>query len=88
MTHASATFSSRPDWQNDASCRHHDPELWWDEDPHSPAYKFALGMCQTICTVREDCLRAALAMPELFGIWGGYTAKQRAQLRREAKAVA
>lgn len=88
MTGSPHTLTSRPDWHNDAACRHHDPELWWDEDPHSPAYKFALEMCRTICPVREDCLRTAMAFPELHGIWGGYTARQRQSMRREAKAVA
>ncbi len=86
MTGSPHALTSRPDWHNDAACRHHEPELWYVEDPHSPSYAFALEMCRDICQVREDCLRAAQAMPELHGIWGGYTAKQRAQLRRKAVA--
>jgi Transcription factor WhiB len=42
----------------------------------------AKALCRT-CPVRACCLAAALIRPELHGIWGGLTERERRPLRRE-----
>ena len=34
------------------------------------------------CPVRQECLETALADPELIGMWGGTTPRQRKEMRR------
>ena len=34
-------------------------------------------ICQRLCPVQRDCLRAALAGEEEWGVWGGLTAPER-----------
>jgi WhiB family redox-sensing transcriptional regulator len=41
----------------------------------------ALKICRR-CTVREECLEFALSTPEMWGIWGGTTAKDRRAILR------
>jgi WhiB family redox-sensing transcriptional regulator len=43
----------------------------------------AMAMCGA-CVVRSECLAYAMAEPDLVGVWGGTTAKQRASMRRAA----
>ncbi|MEV5774261.1 WhiB family transcriptional regulator [Streptomyces antimycoticus] len=65
------------------------PEDWFPrKGEHGGA---AQTLCKTSCPVVWDCLRWALANPQLTaeGIWGGKTRGQRtAQRRREARAAA
>lgn len=41
-----------------------------------------LRLCAS-CPVRQQCAEVALANPSVYGIWGGTTERQRAQIRRE-----
>lgn len=43
----------------------------------------AKAVCQG-CRIREACLEYALANNEKFGIWGGYTERERRRIRRRA----
>ena len=47
----------------------------------------AVATCQT-CPVNNCCLDYALEFESEFGIWGGYTARQRVRYRRELKHYA
>jgi WhiB family redox-sensing transcriptional regulator len=42
-------------------------------------------LCQG-CTVRQECLDVALADPDLTGLWGGTTPKERKAMRRRPVA--
>ena len=42
----------------------------------------AVAICHT-CVVREECLEAGIA--ERYGVWGGLTARERDELRRERR---
>jgi WhiB family redox-sensing transcriptional regulator len=44
----------------------------------------AKAVCAT-CSVQVPCLEEALLTPELFGVWGGMTAEERAQARSRAE---
>jgi len=38
------------------------------------------------CPVRRECLEAALADPELIGLWGGSTEAERREIRQRRMA--
>jgi len=65
-------------WQDAARCAEADPELWFPERGCStrPAKRICAG-----CEVQPQCLEFALARPELFGVWGGLSERERQQLR-------
>jgi WhiB family redox-sensing transcriptional regulator len=63
------------DWRDDAECRTHpDPDLWHDQAED------AKQVCNTRCTVREQCLQWALETRQDVGVWGGLTEKERRRL--------
>ena len=49
-------------------CRVNNPELWFAESPTDVEY--AKALCVD-CPVRSECLAAALARQEPWGVWGG-----------------
>jgi len=55
-----------------------DPEWFFIENA---AVTKALAVCAR-CPVRAACLAHALAKPERYGVWGGYSANQRERIRR------
>lgn len=68
-------------WQEHAACRNHPTDLFFPTDnTHPHKITIARSICQG-CTVRDECLDAALTRNELFGIWGGYTVKERRKIR-------
>ncbi len=77
-------FPLRPAWMRLGACREPHPEANWfpnrggDAGPKSEA---ARAVC-TGCPAREPCLAYALANPELVGIWGGTTNRERRLARR------
>ena len=68
-------------WMADALCTQVDPETWFPEKGGTPDP--AKRICAE-CPVRHTCLEYALARPELDGVWGGTTYKQRQQMRRRS----
>lgn len=73
-------------WMTDAECTQYDPDMWFspDGDPHTA--RRAKTVCQTRCTVREQCLQHALSNNEQHGIWGGMDVDERRALRRKKTA--
>ncbi|AZM54138.1 hypothetical protein DMA15_17470 [Streptomyces sp. WAC 01529] len=65
-------------WQDDALCAQTDPELFFPEKGGST--REAKQVCLA-CEVRTQCLDYALAHPQLGGVWGGLTHRQRRRLR-------
>lgn len=65
-------------WVEDALCPETDPEVFFPGkgDSLRPARRTCMA-----CDVRPDCLRYALAHPELEGIWGGTTYRERRAIR-------
>jgi WhiB family transcriptional regulator, redox-sensing transcriptional regulator len=63
----------------EAACRGLDPELFYAEG--GAAVTKAKGTCAG-CDIRMKCLEWAIAREE-FGVWGGTTARERAQIRRQ-----
>jgi WhiB family redox-sensing transcriptional regulator len=76
----------RPAWQQQASCRGMDPEVFHCTNPAA-----ALAVCQR-CPVRLECLAYALEhetnLHDTYGTWGGATINERRLLRRQVAAGA
>jgi WhiB family redox-sensing transcriptional regulator len=79
----------REPWRHQAACKDQDPEYWFPVDApgRTPAHRRAISICQS-CPVQEECLTWALDNHEFYGIWGGTTARQRADMRRDRRAIA
>lgn len=72
------------DWMLDAACRGMDPALFHPVTrgrPSSTRVDQAVAVCAR-CTVRDRCLDYAETTGETRGVWGGLTARQRADRRR------
>lgn len=67
-------------WQEQALCAQVDPEVFFPEKGGS--VREAKTTCMR-CPVRPECLDAALARRELWGIWGGLSERERRPLLRE-----
>ncbi len=79
-----------PAWMHYAACAGADPEIFFPPPstrlhrPGQPNHRSEVACPVCICAacpVRLDCLRHALAHPELDGIWGGLTLRARRALR-------
>jgi hypothetical protein len=65
-------------WRQDAGCgRIDDPDIFFPARSDSPAP--ALAICAS-CTVTRQCGGHALAVPEPYGVWGGFTEQDRRAL--------
>jgi WhiB family transcriptional regulator, redox-sensing transcriptional regulator len=68
-------------WQDDALCAQTDPEAFFPEKGGST--RAAKRVCRA-CTVTAECLEYALEHDERFGIWGGFSERERRRLKRVA----
>jgi len=66
-------------WQERAICSQTDPEAFFPEKGGSTreAKKICVG-----CPVRHECLEYALTHEERFGIWGGFSERERRRIAR------
>lgn len=69
-------------WVEQAVCASTDPEQFFPEKGNRN--REAKQMCAQ-CPVRKDCLGYALDRNEQHGIWGGYSDRERRQLRRDKR---
>jgi WhiB family redox-sensing transcriptional regulator len=69
-----------PEWYTKAVCAQTDPEIFFPSKGGST--REAKKVCRNQCEVREDCLMYALINEERFGIWGGYSERERRKLAR------
>lgn len=79
----STIAGDRTDWRYHAACQDVDPDLWYAADGDHETRQAAVRICENYCPVKEQCL--AEGMSEDFGIWGGKTARQRRQMRRNRR---
>jgi WhiB family transcriptional regulator, redox-sensing transcriptional regulator len=73
------TLLGRPPWMVRGACRGMGTEVFITGRGDSTAA--AKATCST-CLVQSECLAFAVANPELVGIWGGTSARERARMRR------
>ena len=71
-------------WQQSANCRNADPNTFFHpEGERGDARRFRDRLAKQICTdcsVIQECLAYALATREGFGIWGGMSEDERADI--------
>lgn len=72
---------TRPGWMERAACRGEDTDAFLIE--RGPRTDVARAIC-AVCPVHAACLRYALDDPDLVGIWGGTTSRERREIRRSA----
>lgn len=64
-------------WRIHAACRGTGPALFYD--PHPASVAAATTVCDS-CPVQAECRAHALAAAEPFGVWGGLTESERAEI--------
>jgi hypothetical protein len=72
----------RPSWELLGSCNGKDTRLWFSKRQQD--ILAATTWCE-ICPVRWKCLSENIDVP--FGIFGGFTAPQRKQIREEYPVI-
>lgn len=70
---------NREPWQAEGICRQVDPEIFFPEKGQST--KDAKRVCAN-CPVAAEYLEYALVNGERFGIFGGYSERERRQMKR------
>jgi WhiB family transcriptional regulator, redox-sensing transcriptional regulator len=79
--------TTRPDWTMAAACRDSDASTFYTSEINErkevrlERESLAKRICST-CSVREECLDAALERHESYGIWGGLNELERRALHR------
>lgn len=71
------------EWQERGLCAQTDPEAFFPEKGGST--KAAKRVCAA-CEVREECLEYALTHDERWGVFGGYSERERRKLQRARKS--
>lgn len=64
-----------------ALCRQIDPDLFFPDSYHSQQAQRAKEVCAR-CTVRSACLAYAMKLNIDEGVFGGFTAPERAKIKR------
>lgn len=73
-------LEEQPDWIAAARCVGTDPEVFFPRKGQVTEGRQAKAICRG-CPVRELCRDRAIPDPDLQGIWGGLTERQRQVLR-------
>ena len=63
-------------WLERAACRGDDLSVWFARNRTQKATTRVLARCMTECPVQEECLVHALAQPETYGMWGGFSEQE------------
>lgn len=83
-------IESNWDWQSKGNCRKAlNPEIFYLPDHMRGQLKEKrIQMAKAICTecpVQQECLEHALSVPEIYGVWGGKSEEELAELVRARK---
>jgi WhiB family transcriptional regulator, redox-sensing transcriptional regulator len=79
-----STGAERTNWRDHAACNCVDPDLFFPVSTSEASLtdiEAAKRVCQR-CPVTAPCLRWALDLGQVSGIWGGTTEEERRALRR------
>jgi WhiB family transcriptional regulator, redox-sensing transcriptional regulator len=79
-----STGAGRTNWRDHAACRPLDPDLFFPVSTSGASLtdiEAAKRVCQR-CPVAAACLRLALDLGQVSGVWGGTTEEERGALRR------
>ena len=78
-----------PQWRDLAACKGQPVHWWYPEGGVTSANIADLNRARDVCRacpVDVECLTHGVVWPEVFGAWGGYTAKHVARFRKVTKA--
>lgn len=70
-------------WRSEAKCKGYPTNLFFPDRVTGPDRRniaIAKEVCAS-CPVRLDCLQWAMDSRQAYGIWGGYTVRERRRLR-------
>jgi WhiB family redox-sensing transcriptional regulator len=84
-----STGAERTNWRDHAACSRLDPDLFFPVSTSGASLvdiEAAKRVCQR-CPVTTPCLRWALDLGQVSGIWGGTTEEERRVLRRTGAAL-
>ena len=74
----------RPAWMRDAACKRAPPGVTWFPEPGDD-FRDSIRICHG-CPCRKECRAWAIERPDLRGIWGGLTARERESWRAQRRA--
>jgi WhiB family redox-sensing transcriptional regulator len=80
-------FDPSLDWMESALCLQVDPDLFFPSPGENDRVRAAKRVCRN-CPVASECLSWAVASPELTGILGGTTERDRQAIRRQQRQAA
>lgn len=88
MPRPDITTASKPDlsWQDKALCAQVGGDLWHPEPGQLDVARKAKQICG-ICESQMECLEDALRTGDAFAIQGGYTARERRDMKRQRRAA-
>jgi WhiB family transcriptional regulator, redox-sensing transcriptional regulator len=72
------------EWMGEAICASADQEAWFP--PKGSSTREAKRICRGSnghpgCPVRRECLEYALIHDDRFGVWGGYSERERRKMK-------
>lgn len=70
-----------PDWMQQAKCKGMVTDGFFPDRGQHEAFKQAKAICYT-CPVRAECLTYAMQNGEKYGVWGGYSERERRAMRK------
>lgn len=76
------------EWREEASCKKIGPKIFFADNENSNESKKNVKLAKSICVkcnVRPECLNYALNEQIPFGIWGGFSSRERNALIRKLK---
>ncbi len=78
-----ALFVDQP-WRSRAACRERGFAVFFMEYDQGIQNDPAKQLC-AVCPVAEDCREYAIGEPDLYGVWGGLTRRQRREIRLQRR---
>lgn len=72
------------EWRDRAVCSQSDPEIWFPQKGGSTRRPKSLCIS---CPVQQECLDYALTHDERFGVWGGYSERERRKLLKGEEVI-
>ena len=81
MTDEDWTLEPPQPWMANSICPSTDPELFFPPKGRGDRARWAKWVCQQ-CPPVNDCKTYALEHPELDGVWGGTTERERRKIRK------
>jgi WhiB family redox-sensing transcriptional regulator len=71
-------------WQAEGLCKDEDSEVFFlDPNMRGDIKRLRVDVAKSICNpcpVKKECLEHALAVPENYGVWGGLSEEERANI--------